>query len=76
MAAAPVTIADLTSALSELRREIPSIVQPFVINSISFARVEISAELQEAFTDLNDRALKQIELQAASSKLAADAQQI
>ena len=76
MAAAPVTIADLTSALSELRREIPSIVQPLVVNSISLARVEISAELQAALTDLNDRALKQIEPQAAAIKLAADAQQI
>ena len=76
MAVAPVTIADLTSALNELRRKIPSIVRPLVINSISLARVEISAELQAALTDLNDRALKQIELQAAAIRLAADAQQI
>ena len=76
MAAAPVTIANLTSALGELRREIPSIVQPLVITSISLARVEISAELQSALADLNDLALKQIELQAASTKLVPGAQQI
>ena len=70
------TLSDLTSALSEIRREIPSLVQPLVMNSISLARIEVLAELQSALNDLNDRALKQIELQAASIKLAADAQQI
>ena len=76
MAEAPVTLADLTSALGEIRRKILSLVHPLVMNSISLARVEISAELQSALNDLNDRALKQTELQAASIKLAADAQQI
>ena len=76
MAATPVTLANLTSALSEIRREIPNLVQPQVANSIATSRVEISAEIQKALMELNDRALKQIELQAAATKLAADAQQI
>ena len=76
MAATPVTLADLTSALSEIRHEIPRLVQPLVISSISPARVEISAELQSPLTDLNDCVLKQIELQASAIKLRAEAQQI
>ena len=76
MAAAPATIADLASALKEIRREIPNLVQQQVANSIATSRVEISAEIQKALMEFNDGALKQIELQAAATKLAADAQQI